>query len=77
MNDNRCPSLGCHRGYLYNKWDDNYGQWREHCTDCNFSRLHKCRRKNWFNINFKDRRRYEGRTTQCDTPSSEPRESNE
>ena len=69
MQENRCPTH-C-GGYLTNRWDLNYGKWREECTSCNFSRLHRCRRKRQIDIDFNDRRaRNEGGASYSDTSSS-------
>lgn len=52
--ENRCPSCGT--GYLSCRMDKD-GRWEEHCSNCDYTKLHICRRKEQIKIDFPERRK--------------------
>lgn len=55
--ENRCPE--CEVGFLSCRMSsDGSGRWEEHCTSCEFTKIHDiCRRKKQIPIDFPDRRK--------------------
>jgi DNA-directed RNA polymerase subunit RPC12/RpoP len=59
--ENRCPE--CTTGYLSCRMTtDGTGQWEEHCTSCEYHKIHICRRQKVVPIDFPDRRNNNGVT---------------
>ena len=55
LRDNRC--LKCVMGFLSCRIaEDGSGRWEEHCSNCDYTKIHICRRKEQKVIDFQDRR---------------------
>jgi len=55
--ENRC--LKCNEGFLSCSLDSDGINWKETCSNCDYTTIHECRRKEQIDIDFMDRRKKE------------------
>ncbi len=53
--ENRCSK--CNEGFLSCSLDSNGINWEENCSNCDYTAIHECRRKEQISIDFVDRRK--------------------